>query len=447
MHFRNRINTYLKFTAFIFIFLVTDVYASLESELNEMFYSMTTSSNPRKIETERRGVISGGSVSMRNPIRNPNIVTMTMPYARGGCSGIDLYGGSFSYINKEEFSNFLRAIASNASGYAFQIALGSMCEKCMQHIETLQKKIQNLNQYFGNSCQLAQGIVNDSLDAFGRKGLNDASLIGQFEGVGDLFELNNGSSPENIFNKAQEAAPDKITKISGNITWQALKNIQYYQNDNELLESIMSLTGSIIASDNLQKFAVLPHGLITMQTLVEGGESQVYKCDTTSDGGCLNVEVRTKTIKGFASLIKDVLSGDESSSSSSVIDKFAKNYGTFSQNELKVINSLPSGVLAKIRTLSAKNPAAARLFVNDLSVNLGFLMTVNLVDGYLTEVESAINSSNHTYQKLMLDKIKEVIADINSQKVMLSNLYGENIKIEESYKYLIEEMPITDYMY
>ena len=128
--------------------------ASLQQEMNQLFGSMTNTTAPGVFESQRRGVISGGSVVVRNRIMNENLVSMVPPSFQAGCGGIDMFAGSLSFINADQFVQLLRSVAANAKGYAFQLALSAMCEKCSQHMETLQKKIQQLNEYFGNSCQM-----------------------------------------------------------------------------------------------------------------------------------------------------------------------------------------------------------------------------------------------------------------------------------------------------
>lgn len=150
------------------------VHASLQQEMNSLFGRMTTVTHPGVYNSQRRGMITGGSVVSRSPIVQENLVSFVPPSFEAGCGGIDMYAGSLSFVNADQFVQVLRAVAANARGYAFQLALSAMCEKCSQQMETLQKKIQQLNQYFGNSCQLAQGIVNDTLSAYGKKGETDA---------------------------------------------------------------------------------------------------------------------------------------------------------------------------------------------------------------------------------------------------------------------------------
>ena len=91
-------------------FLSTSAQADLEGELDKMFNDLHNTTRPKAYMTERRGVISGGSIVQRNYIRDLNPITMTAPRIEAGCGGIDLYGGSFSYINKDEFVNFLSQV-------------------------------------------------------------------------------------------------------------------------------------------------------------------------------------------------------------------------------------------------------------------------------------------------------------------------------------------------
>ena len=91
------------------------------------------------------------------------LASLVPPSFEAGCGGIDFFAGSFSFINADQFVALMKATAANAAGYAFQVAMSAMCETCMAAIETLQKKVQELNQYFGNSCQLAQSLSEKEL--------------------------------------------------------------------------------------------------------------------------------------------------------------------------------------------------------------------------------------------------------------------------------------------
>ena len=96
-----------------------------------------------------------------------------------------------------QFVDLMRAVASNAAGYAFQLAINAMCPDCGNVMSDLQKKVQQLNQMFSNSCQLAQGLVNNAASVLPDKVQSDMkmSTISFSKGVTDVFgALTNSSS-------------------------------------------------------------------------------------------------------------------------------------------------------------------------------------------------------------------------------------------------------------
>ena len=151
-------------------------HAGLQDELDSIFSSMSNTTSPGVFKTQRRGVLSGGRYTEKTKIFNENLISFAPPSWKGGCGGIDMFNGSFSFVSSEQIVQLLRQVAANAKGYAFQLALDNVCPDCSKHIESFQKKIQALNQHLGNSCQLAQGIVNDVTSAYEMKGKTDASI-------------------------------------------------------------------------------------------------------------------------------------------------------------------------------------------------------------------------------------------------------------------------------
>ena len=203
--------------------------AGLSDMLNEQFNTMSNITMPDVFETQRRGVLSGGSIATRSKIVNTQVVSMVPPGWKAGCGGIDLFAGSFSFINGDQFVQLLRSIASNAAGYAFQVALSTVCEQCMTWISSLQKSMQALNQFAGNSCQLAQGIVNqatDGMDFVDWKGRQGQSLTNMAKGFTTDFlsswTQSGGESPEetrknNDPTGYQEEVTGNIVCLCGNL--------------------------------------------------------------------------------------------------------------------------------------------------------------------------------------------------------------------------------------
>ncbi|MBK8284180.1 MAG: conjugal transfer protein TraH [Ahniella sp.] len=135
----------------------------METQLETTFHSMSNHTNPQFIN-EGRPTASLGSFNFRTPVTRPQLLQFDPPRFSGGCGGIDLYGGSFSYISKEELQGLMRQIAANAKSYAFNLALGAVCNKCLQVMEGLQDKVQKINQMMKSSCDMAQAVVNSAAD-------------------------------------------------------------------------------------------------------------------------------------------------------------------------------------------------------------------------------------------------------------------------------------------
>ena len=145
--------------------LPVGVQANLSGQMDVMFDTLINVTDPTAHLGQRRGVLDGGSVVTRARIMNESLIQVVPPSLSAGCGGIDLFAGSFSFINADQFQDLLRAIAANAAGYAFEVALQNMCKTCADTMNYLQKVVQALNQGLGNSCQLAKGLVNAGADA------------------------------------------------------------------------------------------------------------------------------------------------------------------------------------------------------------------------------------------------------------------------------------------
>lgn len=299
--------------------------SSLRSEMNKMFGSMSNATTPGAYESTRRGGITGGSLVVRNKIMNTNIVGFQPPSFNGGCGGIDMFGGSFSFINKEQFIQLLRSIASNASSYAFYLALEAMAPSVRATMDNIQEKIQQFNQFFGNSCQLAQGIRTDPAAAFEKAREVTAGLGKSIqEGAGDIFETftgTSGSAPTEGISLATK------NKVSGNVVWKSLKEKGVaswftYGGDN-LNMAIMTITGTVIigpdapapdGQGNSPEITTIPGNGISLKDMIDGGDVFVLSCGSDTEH-CLNPDPKKMTsaeLVGFRRMVMDMLLGNGS---------------------------------------------------------------------------------------------------------------------------------------
>ncbi|MBY0501637.1 MAG: conjugal transfer protein TraH [Alphaproteobacteria bacterium] len=105
------------------------------------------------------GFYTGGSVFARSKANNAEIFSLQMPHYRAGCGGIDLFMGGISFINAREFTQLLRNIGSNASGYAFNLALATVTPQIKSVLDDLSTKVHNMTNQNINSCETAATLV------------------------------------------------------------------------------------------------------------------------------------------------------------------------------------------------------------------------------------------------------------------------------------------------
>lgn len=442
---------------FFLVFLPMPSSANgLQSEMNRLFGSMTNATSAGVYETQRRGVLSGGRFTMKNRIYNETIFNITPPSVSAGCGGIDFFGGSFSFINSEQIVQLMRSIASNAKGYAFNLALQFICESCLANIETFLKKIQSLNQHLGNSCQLAQGIVNDvtNIVPLDFKGKTNESLVGNAKGFfSDFFESVKPSDGKTASGQLKNLAPDDYQQFVGNLVWKELKDnsTQYWftYGDQVLLETIMSLTGTVIVQDpqgsgenTTQNIVTLAGHKIKLQDLIFGGTGiEIYSCHSGSylcmDAGQSGGGMKTINLEGIGDQIYKALVGPTNTTGQGIIGKFAHNSGNLTAAEQALMNNLPSSIGATIVQLSALSEDAARSFVSDASNSLGVVISYHMVTELFRAARSSMATMTNAYKPLAEAEMNRSFDAVHAEYARLIDTYGSVSDLLNKYNNLI----------
>ncbi|GAD91270.1 hypothetical protein VHA01S_080_00100 [Vibrio halioticoli NBRC 102217] len=285
--------------------------SSINDKMDDAFNALMNSTEPASYDTARRGVLSGGQIFIKVPTKRANIASATAPSIQAGCGGIDLYGGSFSYINADQFVQTFQAVGANALGYGVKLAIQSACPSCEQVMTSLEKTAQAINSMNIDSCNMAEGLVNATADfATGKQADASAKAMGVNTGVMD--DINAawswiGTEGKSASNTIKTSNPDEYkTQITGNIAWRAFNNGEIksvYGADDDFLELMMTITGTVVISDTSSQADSIPqtqvykgHG-VKLADLVSGGEYLVYECDTNEIDGCLNPPMQpNKTI-------------------------------------------------------------------------------------------------------------------------------------------------------
>jgi len=316
--------------------------ANVGDEMNSYFNSAGASANvtgPTAFNGQSAGYYSGGSMWSRFPQKSINPVNVALPSARAGCGGIDLFAGSFSFINADEMVAMLKATANNAIGFAFQLAIDSISAQIGTNMKDMSQRVQQLNAFNMSSCEAAQqaiGSIWPKMDGA-------SSTICQQVGGAKGFFSDAASARHGCTNKGERedtlAKGGKEAELaqSRNYTWYALNSKSATKPSKEYAEFLMTMVGTIIydatkTADSMGGFKfIAPASWDTYQALLDGTASSptdVWTCggDTLPEG-CIsptstklsidtNVALKTRVLKMMDSMSGKIrsnaaLSGDE----------------------------------------------------------------------------------------------------------------------------------------
>jgi conjugative transfer pilus assembly protein TraH len=373
-------------------------------------------------DTQRRGVISGGSISMRNKVVHPNVVSWVPPDLKGGCGGIDLFAGSFSYINGAQFTQLSRSIAQAAVGYAFELAIEGMCPTCAQVVSKLQSEVAKINSLMRNSCELAKTAVN----ATGLQAWRD-------EQVHKHSQVNTGYGFVDDYFNAKESgvAPAKTTiingkadDITGNVVMQSINAANaanwYAHGDNQLKMVLMSLTGTAITNKKDDqsdvKYDYRPP-ILKLKDFMDGGNVEIYKCEPEE---CLLPDGNNKetiALTGLRALSRKMIFGTcvANLCTGGILNRMTNRSGTtrYVADEQKFIESTIPGVAGMLRRVSTEKQSAslvAEKMVDVVSVEIAASMINEMfisVDTAVKATGQALDTQMQANMRASLDQIKE----------------------------------------
>ncbi len=264
--------------------------ADLSSDLDNFFGNINLNvTDPGVYEGQSAGYFTGGGIFMRVPQRNYNLLTMQFPKYRAGCGGIDMYTGGFAYMNSQDFVNMLQTIGNNAASYLFLLALRSISPQIASTMEKIQSWMQELNINNINSCNAARSLVGGAMEMFG---VQNSACILQLVENGDSYSearmkcTSGGQTPAVVDNPASGVASQ--VAANGNIAWKMLMKNSYFQNDTDLAQMMMNLSGTVIVrrdtpgdADSTTTIEPIPSIMLTskgkrlLQAILEGNGAGV----------------------------------------------------------------------------------------------------------------------------------------------------------------------------
>lgn len=422
-----------------------------------IFDSMTNTTDPKVVMGARRGVITGGSFVAKNRMMNVQLLSMNAPSVSVGCGGIDAFMGSFSFISKQQVVQALRSIASAAVGYAFKLALASMCPSCEKMMATMQDTMNALTSSNINSCEVGQALIqaggdNSIAAAIEKSGAGIRDTMGWADDRQAAKNQGGSSTPlMDVLNKSPQIYNQVV---SGNIVWQSMAaqdtGLWFGDTSHELLEDIMSLTGTIIVCMPKKAGSAGPDCLVsktgtetkdqdgrlvqrtiqptlTLEELVEGSQGNRAVKRMTCAGqdpydpkGCNDVEIKDyPNFVGMRQRIRDVFLGTGADSSGGMIDAIEK--GDRKPTAMEQAFMTGGGAYAQMAVnLAKKSPAAAKMYVQQFDDLIAAEVVRNIVfvniDAALTALSRRDGADTSEVRKLIGDSM-------NNNRAQLAEYY------------------------
>jgi len=412
----------------------------IEEKLDAAFDTMSNYTPPSVHMGNRRGMVTGGSLTIRTPVVNIRPFAMRGPSITVGCGGIDAFFGSFSMISKEQLVQAMRAIVTAAITYAFQIALEAMCPTCSDVLKWLQDKLAMANEFVTNSCEATRNFMDNS----GIKNrIQDASYKWRADrGMSnDHAESRNQGSTKTATAAAQdEGGGPELNKLPamGNQVWKILSNAgdaSFGFSNDDFFEEIMSMTGTIVACIPKDGSCAavkaldgaVPIGqqgeievwhkpsIMTLSSLVEGQatDAKQFTCGGTD---CMEISISVNPVVGMAKKIRDAFLGTPGSAG--IIAKMRYNYtGTPTDEELKWMK-VGGSITGMAFKLARRDADLARGFIEDNAESMAAEAIVSYLDKYLMSAAVAAGRTDQNGMKEAIDLIKEarIAAHAQAQK-------------------------------
>lgn len=374
--------------------------SSIDGDLNSFYGSLNFDSNVSKAQAwqgQAANYVTGGSVYLRDKVKTVQLISLQVPSLNSGCGGIDAYLGAFSFINGAQIQQFTKQIMSNATGYAFDLALQTMVPELKQAKDYLEKLASDVNASNMSSCQAAQGIVGG---LWPRTQVSQ-QLICQDIGTGsNLFsdwakgrqECGAGGQENSVNSNAPNNKKDQVI-MDKNLIWDALGKNRLFDGNPELKEFVMSLVGTIVfdAKGKVTVLSPMVADRSILNALMQGGSATIYVCGSTDSDKCLSPTVGKVSISNNNGLVRQVI------------------------NMLDSINE-------KVRSGSVPLTDKEKGFINTTGVPvLTFLMQSNMLGGQASSY--LLTVSDYIAKDIMFQYLSELVQQ--AQASLLGSNYPE----------------------
>ncbi|KJR35920.1 conjugal transfer protein TraH [Vibrio sp. S234-5] len=397
-------------------------------------------SNPSAYQGQSANYYTGGSLFVRTPIVDAQLVSVTVPSISAGCSGIDMFMGGFSHVNSDQLVKLGKAIIHNAPPFLVNLALQTWAPQLKQNLDNLQAIADKYLNQSVNSCEAAQAAIG-GLAAFAAPATKKhvcATLGTQNNAFSDWVQAQHecgagGKAAGQLANAKNDSALKDITKTNHNVVWSAIINNAFLSADVHLAQFMMSLSGTYVYDANGDPRyypSLLTNNNNLVNVLLEGGKADIYQCRNTGAKECITI---TKA---------NNLSISQANGIQSQIRKQLESILRHIATDQKLTDKQKS-------FLELTQTPVLKFFMDDLSANqtpeigsYSRMIAVELLNQYLTNMLSiasqSLASTNNSVEDIAL-----ITRDIDNAKRFTTGLADKAIEALNQRNQLIESQRKT----
>ncbi len=427
---------------------MADTQSEMQSWYNSMG-SMANISGSQVVHGQTSTTYTGGSAFIRSPVKNLNPISIQAPSITGGCGGIDLFAGAFSFANSAQLQAMIKNIGTNAINYGFMLAIETASPQMAAQLKWLQDQIAKVNAMSLNSCKAAEGIVNAVTPQSVLDGAHSAGMQGTGTTVSSLWPDSLGALQSwNSYDAQQKAAALKTVSATdpnlaaslnpGNIVFNALQKANA---PTDMYPLMMGLTGAVImnppGSTNNSTGTTSTATYVTDTSIkfedfigdpgVQTTSITGLSCDDMTV--CLNPSASSMNVESLSYDINQVITKGVTQ----ITNRSAQNF-TASDNTLFTNTTIPLYKVARIAYMNGNTTLAS---------NYAQLIAIDLASQWMTSVLRQVNQALKNTNKTTLapsvtTSIKQLTDQIDKELSLAA------ISKQTAYHKLTTEMAATD---
>ncbi len=424
-----------------------DVGSDMDNFFNDMGYNSNVTS-PGVYEGQAAGYYTGGQLFIRAPSRNYQLASAQAPGYRAGCSGVDLYGGGFSYVNSDQLVAALRNVGQNAVSYAFMLGLRVISPQISNVMEWIKEKADMINKLNINSCEAAADLVGGFMGIDAKE--NSQCILTRY-GNGDTMEDARqacGAGGERNSTLASSNL-NHMAFTRGNIAWRVMWKNLFLRSDTRLMEMMMNLSGTVILNKDLNNedaaivTVTLPSILHTrraelLNALLEGNRSvTIQGCDSdNSEMDCLNLTRRTLQIGANNGLNDRVIV-----IMTAIADKI-RNRQALANNEIGLLSATQIPIYKILNVASAMSDSVV---VNQTSKYAG-IVAKDILYSYINDLLDMVVASTRSSTFMASDEGKEYKKGVAEARQQIALMKSANFNDLSRHVDMIRETQLYERM-